>query len=203
MTEVDPRAYFKLQKKVLTAFGAWPKDKGRWLWLYNAWAILFSYNITYTISISLIINMILSFGDLERMVNASYYLLTHLSFVAKLTFFILRRHKFNELLSMLDNPHFNQILPHQKLIYDSWLKTSSFFAYFFLVACYIVTLFYDLFPIIDKDENNILPIGGWFPFDVRHSKLNRIFVYIVQVRNGARRHFAQTVTCVINYRLCA
>ncbi|GLV38582.1 hypothetical protein CBL_08575 [Carabus blaptoides fortunei] len=47
--------------------------------------------------------------------------------------------------------------------------------------CFMCNPFYGVFPLIDKDEDNILPFRGWFPFDVKHNYLNRSSVHIFQL----------------------
>lgn len=173
--------FIKVPKFYCRSMGVWPIAKSKWAWIYYLHSIIVAYLISYLFLISLTTDIYLSLGDLGVVADASYFFMTEVTFVIKFMIFTFKRSKFIRLLEYIENPIFSSHRPEQDVFVNYWSKIATYYSRLFFGMCYVCTLLNGVFPLIDKDEHNILPFRGWFPFDVKNNYLNRSLVYIFQL----------------------
>ncbi|GLV43394.1 Odorant receptor 71a [Carabus blaptoides fortunei] len=173
--------FIKVPKFFCRSMGVWPIARSKWSWIYYLHSIIVAYSISYVFLISLTIDIYLSLGDLGVVADASYFFMTELTFITKFMIFTFKRSKFVRLLEYIEDPIFSSHLPEQEMFLKYWSKIANYYSRIFFFMCFMCNPFYGVFPLIDKDEDNILPFRGWFPFDVKHNYLNRSLVYMFQL----------------------
>lgn len=174
------RKFIRVQEFLLRTLSLWPRSDGNYAIVHALNAFLTCFVVSYLFLFTLIMYMFVNFEDKEALADASYYLLTQFTYVVKLTTFFLKRDKFKAILAQLDAPVFDYRKPHEGFV-KKWFVFSDIFIKNYLIVCYTVWVFYTIFPILDKDENNILPFQAWVPFDVKTNLVSRGFVYGFQV----------------------
>lgn len=173
--------FIRIPKFYLRLTACWPLGQSKFPWLYYLHSFVMAYLISFCFAISLSIDIYLSLGNLEDLADASYFYMTQISFLIKFMIFTFKRNKFLRLLDQLEDPIFSSYTPEQKHYIANWSRFSRMYSHTFYCCCYLCSIFFAIFPYLDKDENNILPFRGWFPFDVKTNLVNRAFVYVFQL----------------------
>lgn len=152
-------SFIRFQKFLLIVLGLWPFEKLKLSFIYYLNAALTSFGVSYCFLTTLTLDMVFNGKDMEALADASYYFLTQLTFVIKFTIFVMKRKRFLTILSTMNSPIFNHSEEHD-IIIKKWWRFADIFIKNYLIVCYTVWVFYTIFPLIDKDENNILPFKG-------------------------------------------
>lgn len=172
--QMEMSDFYEMQKSILSLFGLWPGcDKKQWSLSYKLQKWVTTYFISFSFLISLSVDMYVRCNSIEQLADASYYFTTHLSYVLKLICFRLRYEDFKYLVT--ENL---KLLGGRKDTCHPWFKISNTISQSFLFMCYFTTIFYCVWPLIDTVS--ILPMGGWFPWEVERSMLGRTTAYIFQ-----------------------
>lgn len=173
--------FIKVPKFYLRLTACWPLGKTNYAWVYYIYGFLNAYLISFIFATSLSIDIYQSLGKLDDLADASYFFMTELTFLFKFLIFTWKRKAFLNLLTMIEEPIFFQHRPEQKIYLTNWAKISSGYSHTFFFCCYICSIFFAIYPIMDKNEDIILPFRGWFPFDVKENLFNRGCVYVFQM----------------------
>lgn len=186
--------------KLLNTFGYWfPENAGKYkniAYLVYSFIIL---NTTYFMyMVTEIINVILSIGDLEKITEASFLLLTHLVQTTKLYAFFKKRGAVLGLLKMLKSPLFQPFNDKQHKILKTMMVQSKLIYYIFLLMAVCTVSLWGAFPFLDKSESSYhLPLSAWYPFAVDKSPIFEvIFVYqILTVMINAATNISLDCLC--------
>lgn len=173
--------FIKVPKFYLRLVACWPLGPSKLSWLYYLHSFAMAYFVSSCFTVSLSIDIYLSIGNFEALADASYFYMTQISCLIKFIIFTFKRKKFLRLLDKLEDPLFSSHRPEQQHYLSSWSKISRAYSHFFYSCCFICSIFFAIFPYLDKDENIILPFRGWFPFDVKNNLVNRGIVYVFQL----------------------
>ncbi|XP_044258923.1 odorant receptor Or1-like [Tribolium madens] len=112
------------------------------------------------------INMILVFGDIEKMSGASFLLLTHLVQISKLYVFIFHKSKVRRLIDSINREEFRPKNQEQYEYLVNDIRSSRLVTILFLFAGFATCALWAIFPFLNKKEKTVkLPLSGWFPFD--------------------------------------
>lgn len=156
--KIEPISFIRIQKIILTVFGLWPYKEHQSIAFYLS-AVLASFGVAIAFLITLLLDIIVNYDNKEIVVGAGFFLFTQLTFVVKISMFVMKRNTFFKVLATLDSPHFNHTIEYEDFI-KKWWKFADVFVKFYLVICYSGSIFFASFPFIDKDPNNILPFRG-------------------------------------------
>lgn len=164
------------EKKLLTISGMYPV-KNPSIFYYGRSII--TWFLSCANLVSQLIMMYQEAGDLSKITSLLYYCMTQTAFICKLLNFNLRKRLLIVMEEELRNPLFNTFSRDQNKKYlQSPISGLKQIASIFRVLCALVLLFYAIFPSIDKNPDNPLPMQGWYPFDI---KKYRMYVYVFQV----------------------
>lgn len=180
INELNLRSSLALNFKILNIFGHWPPE--------NAPESLFVYKIYGTITVGFffiiyviteIINIVLSFGDLERITDASFLFLTHAAQIFKLFSLVENNRRIRKLANDLNRELFK---PRNEKQYDMVKKAminSKAFYLIFLIMSMSTIILWCAFPLIDGEINEIkLPLSAWYPFSTNGSiRFGIIYAY--------------------------
>ncbi|XP_064212334.1 odorant receptor 46a-like [Tribolium castaneum] len=146
----------------LPEFGKHPKKKI----IYVIYAVIF-VGTTFGLSlVSEIANMINAFGDIEKMTDASFLLLTNLVQCFKMYSFLTHGPRVWKLIHSMNNSDFKPKNLEQRNILVEEIKMSKRISKTFFMACTIVCSLWGISPFIDRgnSEKLRLPLSGWYPY---------------------------------------
>jgi hypothetical protein len=115
-----------------------------------------------------IVNMVVVFGDIEKMTEASFVLLTNLSHLLKLYVFIKHGSEIRNLIKSINREEFKpRNLVQYKMLAEE-IKVSKLLTKIFLFMCCVTCLLWAVFPLLDmkSGERIRLPLSGWYPFKI-------------------------------------
>lgn len=142
--------------------------------------------ITWFIScaqlVSQLLMMSLQADDLSKITSALYYCMTQTAYICKLVNFSFRRKILPLMENELNNPLFNTYGESQDIFLQDTIGSFKRIAAIFRILCILVVFFYGLFPAMDNNPENPLPLPGWYPFDI---KKYRYEIYVFQVLSVA------------------
>ncbi|XP_044259418.1 odorant receptor Or1-like [Tribolium madens] len=133
---------------------------------YVIYAVTF-VGTTFGLSlVSEIANMINSFGDIERMTDASFLLLTNLVQCFKMYSFINHGPRVWNLIHSMNSIGFKPKNIEQRIILVKEITMSKRISKTFFMACTIVCSLWGISPFIDRGsyEKLRLPLSGWYPY---------------------------------------
>lgn len=149
---------YKLQRIVLTATGAWPKENPTILYRINT---LLSWIFALGLLGIMLTQCIHDITDITKLSETLYIMVSFLGFITKFSIFTYRKKEFVAILEFLKDPVFvsyPEDLDHYMVkTIKSWNLLSK--VYQFLIICCIIL--YIIYPILD---NKPLPFP--FPYDL-------------------------------------
>nr|XP_015839882.1 PREDICTED: uncharacterized protein LOC663463 [Tribolium castaneum] len=179
--KLDLRDLVKINVKSIEFFGYLSPDFHSFLAkiLYFIYASTFVGFMFVLYTTSEVINMILVFGDIEKMTGASFLLLTHLVQISKLYVLIFHKSKVRRLINSINREEFQPKNQEQYNFLINDIRTSKTVTILFLLAGFATCALWAIFPFLDKTEKTVkLPLSGWFPFDTTKSPVFECaFVY--------------------------
>ncbi|XP_063912003.1 odorant receptor Or1-like [Zophobas morio] len=180
----DVRDVVKLNVKSLEFFGYFCPDFTTTFMkvIYYTYALLFVGSMFVLFMVSEIINMVVVFGDIEKMTEASFLLLTHLVQALKLYVFVVHNSRVRRLINSLNREEFKPKNQQQYNLLMEDVQMSRILTKIFLIMCVATCVLWGVFPLLDKDggeETTELPLSGWFPFDTQKSPIFEcVYVYL-------------------------
>nr|UTN00946.1 odorant receptor [Semanotus bifasciatus] len=180
-TRIDLKEIVSLNLRFLQAYGiVFPEFKS---WKTRLWYVLKAtifLGIAYVgMLLSEIINMVLVFGDLEKMTEASFLALTHIIQTTKLFYIIRYRNKLNLLINNINRKEFQPKSLDQYSTLQNYIKESKIISTTFLTAGVATCCFWGLNPFTEGGDV-FLPLAGWYPFNTdRYPAFEITFAYQV------------------------
>nr|XP_015840913.1 PREDICTED: odorant receptor Or1-like [Tribolium castaneum] len=115
--------------------------------------------------------MIESFGDMEKMTDASFLLLTNVVQSIKITVFNTYRSRVWQLVESMNREVFKPRNATQYNILVHEIKKSKFITISFFIACVLTCASWGISPLLDTTVTNRrrLPLSGWYPFKTEAS----------------------------------
>ncbi|RZC39483.1 7tm 6 domain containing protein [Asbolus verrucosus] len=181
--QLDLRNLIKLNVNFIEFFGYFcPEyEKSVQKICYYVYASIFVGFIYISYILSEIANMIVVFGDMEKMTEASFLLLTHIVHSFKLYVFITRKSQVRNLINSINREEFKPRNVEQYKILLEDIETSRMITKTFLFMGFATCALWGIFPFLDQnDDDSIrLPLSGWFPFNTNKQAVFE-FVYVYQ-----------------------
>ncbi|XP_068909800.1 odorant receptor Or1-like [Tenebrio molitor] len=171
LEELDVSDFIKLNIKCIHFLSYFPLDDEKSLFKRTCqliYGILF-VGFVYALCVSSeIVNMLVVFGDIEKMTEASFVLLTNLSHSLKLYVFIKHGSEIRNLIKSINREEFKprNLVQYKMLVKD--IKMSKLLTKIFLFMCCVTCLLWAVFPLLDRKsgERIRLPLSGWYPFKI-------------------------------------
>ncbi|RZC43043.1 uncharacterized protein BDFB_009339 [Asbolus verrucosus] len=170
---LDLRDFIKLNVNCMEFFGYFcPEYEKTYKKIcYYIYAVVFVGFIFILRILSEFVNMIVVFGDIEKMTEASFVLLTHLVEALKLYYFVKNRSSVRNLINSVNRKEFKPRNWDQYRMLSDDIKMSRMITKVFLFMCCITCCLWGVFPFFDKNPDGTirLPLSGWFPFSTEES----------------------------------
>ncbi|XP_017785451.1 PREDICTED: odorant receptor Or1-like [Nicrophorus vespilloides] len=162
---------------VMHLLGIWPtKTSTR---LYKTYAVIITSFVFFLYIISELVNIVISFGDLELITQASFLFLTHMAQLVKLYFFGRYRNRIQSLTDSLERRVFQPRNGRQLVMVKRSMRRATV-TYYVLISMSIATCsLWAVFPMIEVGENGMeLPLSAYYPFSTDLTIVfNVIFAY--------------------------
>lgn len=181
MDNINLVAFLAYPQNVLTLMGIWPRPALKLRWVYNVYGFLMTFVVSYTFMIVLSGGIYEVLDNFEETADASYYAITHLTFIIKFTTFVTRRKKFLRLLQSMKEPVFTQHLQEQENYQSEFLQFTKTYMKGYYMCCSFVWIFYGLYPIFEQTNTAGLPMKTWSLLDVEHSTFCYFVEYLYQM----------------------
>lgn len=182
MKDVKLLDFIHFQKFMLTFLGLWPlpHETYRLKKFLHGMKGLIVAGCSYSLLFSLGLFIYQNIDNKEALADTLYFVMTQIALVLKLTLFASKRQKIFKIVQQIEANVF-KFKSAQKKFVLKWYTFGDNLVKFYFTVCYLAFAFSVTFPILDKDEENILPFKGWFPVDVKQNLVNRGFVYAFHV----------------------
>ncbi|XP_023311847.1 odorant receptor 94a-like [Anoplophora glabripennis] len=158
--------FFATEKLYLTVAGFYPAELSlsRYLYILSA---LVNLSTSWLQFLSLITFSYFSLNDLRKLSEILLFCMTQFAFLNKLTNLIWHKSSLKELEAMLQKTVFTSVRIEEKHILTNHLQGGKLLAKMYRVLCFLVVLFYALFPFLDErsDKGHTFPLPCWFPFN--------------------------------------
>lgn len=182
LPELNLRSSLALNFKILCVFGHWPPENNpESLFFYKIYRTIFLgfFFIIYVITEA--INIALSFGDLEKITDASFLFLTHTAQIFKLYCLVKNNIRIQKLANDLNRELFKPRNEKQYHMVKKAMDNSKLFYVIFLTMSISTIILWCAFPFIDAGINEInLPLSAWYPFSTNGS-IRFAIVYAYQI----------------------
>lgn len=172
--DIDLTEFVQFNIKCIQFFGYFSpnfKTKSHRNFFYHVWSCLFVGFAFILCLLSQIANMIDSFGDIEKMTEASFLLFTNLVQCFKIYSFMNHGKRVWDLVYSMNRKEFKPKSEKQYQILINEIKTSKIISKLFLLACTLTCVSWAVSPIFDKrgEDTLRLPLSGWYPFSTKKS----------------------------------
>ncbi|KAJ3666144.1 hypothetical protein Zmor_001598 [Zophobas morio] len=71
------------------------------------------------------------------------------------------------------------------VVLDNYIIEVTYLGRLFRVLCILTVAFYGMFPFIDEDPEHMLPLPGWFPFDIKTYQYELVAAQTIGIGIGA------------------
>jgi hypothetical protein len=138
--------------------------------------------------LSQIANMIDSFGDMEKMTEASFLLFTNFVQCIKLYSFMANGSRVWKLVHSMNREAFRPRNSEQHEILSNEIKMSKMISKIFLIMCTITCSSWAISPFLDTSggQGVRLPLSGWYPFSTDGITGFRVCIRISNLFNMGR-----------------
>ncbi|KAJ8913713.1 hypothetical protein NQ315_007430 [Exocentrus adspersus] len=159
-------ASFSTEKLYLTLAGFYPIQPGAYTPLYLLSALI-HLAVSWLQFLSLVTYSCLQFDDPTKLSEILLFCMTQFAFLNKLTNLIASKRKLLQLEVRLTNPVFTTVTDVEKSILQKHVSNGKLLAKLYRALCFLVVLFYALFPFLDdrSETEYKYPLPCWFPFD--------------------------------------
>lgn len=189
---------FSTEKFYLTVAGFYPveTDYNRYLYALTASVHL---SISWLQFLSLVIYSCFNLNDLTKLSEILLFCMTQLAFLNKLTNLISRKESLRELENLLRKPIFTYVDIQGQRILTSHVDSGKLLAKIYRALCFLVVLFYALFPFLDErsGREHKFPLPCWFPFDEDNYYYPVFFVEIWSIAVSAAVNSSMDVLTVM------
>ncbi|KAJ3656614.1 hypothetical protein Zmor_015677 [Zophobas morio] len=182
--DLDLREFVTLNIKLIHFFGYFSPEfhNSTIKIIYFFYRLGFLSFIFFSCFLTQLANMIDSFGDIERMTDASFLLFTNIVQCLKLYCFMNYASRIWKLVHSMNAEVFKPRNQTQCEILTKEIKLSKTISVLFLLACTLTCISWGVSPLLDRtsDDGIRLPLSGWYPFRTDRSP-GFEFVYIYQI----------------------
>lgn len=123
--------------------------------------------------------------NLTKLSETLLFCMTQAAFLFKLTNFLYHNKVMIHIEKILKHPILNCLSQLEIEIVDKYMIEVRYLARLFRVLCVLTVAFYGLFPFIDEDPDHMLPLPGWFPFDVKTYQYELVIAQTCGIAIGA------------------
>lgn len=177
----DIEDFFKYPKIHLIFGGYWPMlSNSKWAKIYYYYGTFLTFPMSTIICFSIFINIFFNLDTLELAADALYVLASNSNFFFKFTIFAFKQKQFKDLLKSMDNPLFLTFNEKHDEIIDNWKNFALSYTKYFCYSIYACVSLFAVFPFLDKN-GNVLPLGGYIPYDIQNSSRNYAYTYTFQI----------------------
>ncbi|KAJ8985303.1 hypothetical protein NQ317_007090 [Molorchus minor] len=158
---------FKTEKLFLTVAGFYPCKNLKYIRILVISSAIFNLSIAWLQFLALLTFMFFSLPDISKVSEILLFCTTQFAFLIKLTNFILNKNSLLQLEVTLQNKLFTLVTADEKPILTRYLRDGKFIAKVYRLLCFLVVVFYAIFPFMDSQSENKhkLPLPAWFPFN--------------------------------------
>ncbi|KAJ3656615.1 hypothetical protein Zmor_015678 [Zophobas morio] len=182
--DLDLREFLRLNIKLIHFFGYFSPEfhNSKIKVFYFFYRLGFLSFIFFLCFLTQLANMIDSFGDIERMTDASFLFLTNMVQCLKLYCFIHNASRIWKLVYSMNTEVFRPRNQAQYEILRKEIKMSKIILSLYLLACTLTCISWGVSPLLDRtsDDGIRLPLSGWYPFSTDTSP-GFEFVYFYQI----------------------
>lgn len=148
---------------------------------------IFNASISWLQFFSMVIFAYINSSNLERVSEILLFCMTQFAFLNKLTNFTLQKANLRKIESMLQNRLFTDVTDRERTILENHIKEGRVLARIYRMLCFLVVLFYALFPFLDdrSGKTHRFPLPCWFPFDENKYYYQIFFAEILSIAVGA------------------
>ncbi|XP_041969425.1 odorant receptor 43a-like [Aricia agestis] len=167
MTKSNANIFLKRPETVLKYLGLWLLPT-KYVVLHTIYTIFIMFT-QYSFIVLEVIYIVVVWGDLEEVSEASYLLFTQASVCYKTTVFIFTRSNLKRLLDFMDTEMFSsQSAAHDRILHTEAGKIKRLTAIFLTSATTTCTL-WAIMPLFDSAEIRHFPFKIWMPVDTQKS----------------------------------
>lgn len=185
LEDLDLREFVTLNLKCIHFFGYFfprfekPSRKRVFYYMYASTFVGFAFILSL---LSQMAKMIESFGDMEKMTDASFLLLTNVVQSIKISVFNTYRPRVWQLVESMNREAFKPKNADQYNILTREIQMSKYITVLFFIACVITCVSWGISPIFDKSggDKRKLPLSGWYPFETDKSPVFEL-TYVYQM----------------------
>lgn len=126
-------------------------------------------------------------SNLEKLSEMLLFCMTQFAFLNKLSNFIVQKNNLRKLEAMLQSYLLTNVMEKETRILQNHVSEGRLLAKIYRVLCFLVVLFYALFPFLDdrSGTSHRFPLPCWFPFDETHYYYQVFFLEILSIAIGA------------------
>nr|CAM84002.1 olfactory receptor 4 [Tribolium castaneum] len=146
---------------------------------------LFMFVYSWTEFLSMITVLFVERDNLTKLSETLLFCMTQAAFLFKLVNFLYHNKTMLRIESILKNPILNCLDQFEKNIIEKYMIRVKYLARLFRILCILTVSFYGLFPFIDEDPDHMLPLPGWFPFDVKTHQIELVIAQTCGIAIGA------------------
>ncbi|XP_044259103.1 odorant receptor Or1-like [Tribolium madens] len=146
---------------------------------------LFMFVYSWTEFLSMITVLFIENDNLTKLSETLLFCMTQAAFLFKLGNFLYHNKTMIRIETILKNPILNHLNQFEKKIVAKYMIRVKYLARLFRILCILTVSFYGLFPFIDEDPDHMLPLPGWFPFDVKTHQIELVIAQTCGIAIGA------------------
>jgi hypothetical protein len=145
--------------------------------------LLFLYS--WTEFLSMVAVLFMERDNLAKLSETLLFCMTQAAFLCKLTNFLWHNKKMVDIETLLQHPILTDLTQFEIEIVESYMIEVKYLARLFRVLCILTVAFYGMFPFIDEDPDHMLPLPGWFPFDIKTYQYQVVIAQTCGIAMGA------------------
>ncbi|XP_023311850.1 odorant receptor Or2-like [Anoplophora glabripennis] len=186
MQKFDLLASFDTEKYHLTLGGFYPSTHIKYKYLYVL-SCIFNLFISWSQFLSMATFSYFNSSNLEKLSEILLFCMTQFAFLNKLTNFVAQKTSLMKLEVMLQSYLLTNVTQKEIDVLENHIKEGRLLAKVYRVLCFLVVLFYALFPFLDdrSGESHKFPLPCWFPFDEIKYYYQVFFMEILSIAVGA------------------
>ncbi|KAJ8913712.1 hypothetical protein NQ315_007429 [Exocentrus adspersus] len=177
---------FATEKLHLTLGGFYPATTVKRKFLF---ALSFAFNtaISWTQFLSMLTFLYFNSSKVEKVSEMLLFCMTQFAFLNKLTNFILQRNNLRRVERTLQYRVLTDVTEEEKSLLKEHVNEGRILARIYRALCFLVVVFYALFPFFDERSNGAhrFPLPCWFPFDEKNYYYQVFFGEIISIAVGA------------------
>ncbi|XP_077299484.1 odorant receptor Or1-like [Arctopsyche grandis] len=154
--------YLSYPLAVLYVFGLWKRENHPYL--YFMYSFFFLFATQYAYAMFQIIYMAKAWGDIEKIAEASFLLLTQATLCVKIILFTWKKSDIENLIENMDEDIFFPRKETQWAVIKKSVIIQKFEFFLFIFMSSFTIVFWAIFPLIDAGpQQKVLPFKAWYP----------------------------------------